>query len=76
MNKHGNSVSLVDGHIDEPKMTNYDRIKEMSLEEMAARFVLKDDKYNFYYCLDGFAYGTRRIAIEMNMEWLKKEVGR
>lgn len=57
-------------------MTNYDRIKSMSVGEMAARFVLKDDKYNFYYCLDGFAYGTRRIAIEMNMEWLKKEVGR
>ena len=57
-------------------MTNYDRIKSMSVEEMAARFVLKDDKYNFYYCLDGFAYGTRRIAIEMNMEWLKKEVER
>lgn len=72
----GYDVSLVDGHIDEPKMTNYDRIKEMSLEEMAARFVLKDDKYNFYHCLDGFAYGARRIAIEMNMEWLMKEVSR
>lgn len=29
------NVSLVDGHIDEPKQTNYDRIKSMSVEEMA-----------------------------------------
>ena len=29
------NVSLVDGHIDEPKMTNYDCIKSMSVEEMA-----------------------------------------
>lgn len=31
----GGNVSLVDGHIDEKKQTNYDRIKAMSVEEMA-----------------------------------------
>lgn len=29
------NVSLVDGHIDEPKTTNYDRIRNMSLEQLA-----------------------------------------
>lgn len=32
----GENVSLIDGHIDnEPKQTNYDRIKNMSIEELA-----------------------------------------
>ena len=29
------NVSFIDGHIDEVKETNYDRIKKMSVEEMA-----------------------------------------
>ena len=29
------NVSLVDGHTDEPKITNYDRIRNMSIKELA-----------------------------------------
>ena len=34
----GENVSLIDGHIDEIKQTNYERIKAMSVEEMAVCF--------------------------------------
>ena len=31
----GGNVSLINGHIDNDKQTNYDRIRNMSVEEMA-----------------------------------------
>jgi hypothetical protein len=34
------SVSFIDGHIDNEKMTNYDRIRNMSVEEFS-RFLKK-----------------------------------
>ena len=36
INRPAQYVSLIDGHIDEPKkQTNYDRIRNMSVEEMS-----------------------------------------
>ena len=47
------NVSLVDGHIDEPKRTNYDRIKDMTIEEMAELFYSGIDKICFENCSKG-----------------------
>ena len=37
-------VSLINGHIDEPKRTNYNRIRNMSVEELA-KFI---DEYGLF----------------------------
>ena len=37
----GGNVSLIDGHIDKVKQTNYDRIRNMSVEEMAESLALR-----------------------------------
>ena len=45
-------VSLVNGHIDEPKKeTNYDRIKAMSIEQMAEVMYSAADKICFENCM-------------------------
>ena len=44
------NVSLIDGHIDEPKNTNYDRIKNMSVEELADFIYDAVDKICFENC--------------------------
>lgn len=36
----GENVSLIDGHIDEINQTNYDRIRNMSVEEMAKFLIM------------------------------------
>ena len=36
----GENVSLIDGHIDEIKQTNYERIKAMSIDEMAKFLIM------------------------------------
>ena len=43
-------VSLINGHIDEPKQTNYDRIRNMSIEEMAKHIDSYDDKLGGKIC--------------------------
>lgn len=55
-------------------MTNYDCIKQMSIEEMAAFNVIHDAEYNMYLSLNGFLYGEKEVVIQKNIEWLLKEV--
>lgn len=55
-------------------MTNYDRIKQMSIEEMAEFNVIHDAEYNMYLSLNGFLYGEKEVVIQKNIEWLLKEV--
>ena len=59
----GEYVSLIDGHIDnEIKQTNYDRIKAMSVEEMA----------DF---IKSVALGLNSDWVRGNIqEWLEQEV--
>ena len=59
----GEHVSLIDGHIDnEIKQTNYDRIKAMSVEEMA----------DF---IKSVALGLNSDWVRGNIqEWLESEV--
>ena len=44
-------VSLINGHIDEPKQTNYDRIRNMSVEELA-RFLAEQVMRQEYWHLE------------------------
>ena len=55
-------------------MTNYDRIKSMSVEEMAKFMVTHDAENNMYISLNDFLYGTKEVAIEKNIQWLLQEV--
>lgn len=55
-------------------MNNYDRIKSMSVEEMAEFNVIHDAENNMYLSLNGFLYGTKEIAIQKNIQWLLQEV--
>ena len=57
-----------------PNKTNYDRIKSMSVEEMAEFNVIHDAEYNMYLSLNGFLYGEKEVAIQKNIEWLLQEV--
>lgn len=54
--------------------TNYDRIKSMSVEEMAEFNVTHDAENNMYLSLNGFLYGTKEVATEKNIQWLLQEV--
>lgn len=54
--------------------TNYDRIKSMSVEEMAEFNVTHDAENNMYLSLNGFLYGTKEVATQKNIEWLLQEV--
>lgn len=54
--------------------TNYDRIKSMSVGEMAEFNVIHDAEYNMYLSLNGFLYGEKEVAIQKNIEWLLQEV--
>ena len=65
------NVSLIDGHIDEPKITNYDRIKNMSVEEMAefivteVKNILKEDEGMFETALKAW---IKRLESEVQGE--------
>ena len=48
----GENVSLIDGHIDEIKQSNYERIKAMSVEELAQLLCNCSD------CGNGRCYGN------------------
>lgn len=69
------SVSFIDGHIDEPK-TNYDRIRNMSVEEMAIEHIyfVPDHKEFHYTGLSGLYTRTAEETIQNNIEWLESEV--
>lgn len=77
------SVSMVDGHIDEPKKTtNYDRIRNMSVEEMALRILEKDSNFSCEkfcaYTKDGKCdkfRGDGKGSCQMGIkQWLESEV--
>ena len=63
------NVSLINGHIDEPKQTNYDRIRNMSVEEMANLIChnYRCRKCAYTKCCNGEC----EIGIK---EWLESEV--
>lgn len=56
--------------------TNYNRIKSMSVEEMAEFNVTHDAENNMYLSLNGFLYGTKEVATEKNIQWLLEEVSK
>ena len=74
-------VSMVDGHIDEPKKTNYDRIMKMSIEQMAMFLAQHIDHYRAPYevkelyanAIDNKT-GKGIIWIEAFKRWLESEV--
>ena len=73
----GGNVSLIDGHID-GKQTNYDRIRNMSVEEMA-EFLL-DTRYDYEYT-DYVTGSDKRFptyayekALAEEIKWLESEV--
>ena len=73
----GGNVSLIDGHID-GKQTNYDRIRNMSGEELA-EFLLDtryDYEYNEYVTGSGerFADYNYEKALAEEIKWLESEV--
>ena len=70
----GYSSSVVETHPMFIPNTNYDRIKSMSVEEMAEFNVTHDAENNMYLSLNGFLYGTKEVAIEENIQWLLQEV--
>lgn len=52
----GENVSLIDGHIDEIKQTNYERIKAMSVEEVVYCKNCKHLMFSDFYgeCTKGY----------------------
>lgn len=79
------NVSMVDGHIDKP-MTNYERIRNMSIEEMAeAMNKSADDGLYNLSCQKYCAYTTNKRCNKFNndgrggctdgiKQWLESEV--
>ena len=65
-------VSMVDGHIDEPKpKTNYDRIRNMSVEELAD-FILNYDTIG--ECPLPNIKCMEKTCFECIKKWLESEV--
>lgn len=63
--------------IDYKPVTQFDRIKTMSVEELAKQLVVKiNDGFSFgYYCLPtGNGYLSRKIAEVETKQWLEQEV--
>ena len=78
----GENVSLIDGHIDyERKQTNYERIRNMSVEKMARFLAEHVDHYRAPYevkeiyanAIDNKT-GKGIIWIEAFKRWLESEV--
>lgn len=61
-------VSFVDGHID-GKQTNYDRIRNMSIEEMAYCNDICPIEYGVIH-----KYCNNAGCVECRKEWLESEV--
>ena len=80
----GGSVSLVDGHID--GMTNYNRIRTMSIEEMAKHIFYKNDILTEKICHQKTIAKNKNCPHNVNdnipdeccincvIEWLNSEV--
>ena len=55
------------------KYTNYERIKNMTIEEMA-EMLIKYDTNDYWFIADGVEIKGMKNAIKKEIEWLKKEV--
>jgi hypothetical protein len=66
-------VSLINGHIDEPKQTNYDRIRNMSVEEMVEFMQYCGWDYP-PYCSYTKIQECDQNCIKCTREWLESEV--
>ena len=64
------NVSMINGHIDEPRMTNYDRIKNMSVDELA-EWLVKITGVPKYSINEKF---VERALVEKCKQWLESEV--
>lgn len=71
-----NSVSLIDGHIDKP--TNYERIKNMSIDEIADMLVVELIDLapcKLYQALPTEkTYISKSMAVKDVILWLESEV--
>lgn len=58
------------------KLTNYDRIRNMSVEELAIEHIyfVPDHKEFHYTGLSGLYTKTAEETIQNNIEWLESEV--
>lgn len=70
------SVSLIDGHID--KITNYDRIRDMSVEEIATAIYqgISSDPCDYCEYNNGYCTGkpcSKKSNVEVIKEWLESE---
>lgn len=69
------SVSLVDGHIDEPRKTNFDRIRNMSVDELTD-FLFELGNHNTTICniLCGrYKSNCGRNCVAKLKQWLESE---
>ena len=68
------SVSLINGHIDPVKKTNFERIKEMSVEELTGLIT----KLAFFPCelceREHNASCTHEDCFNIHKKWLESEV--
>lgn len=55
-------------------MTNYDRIKNMSVEEFAAQLIIKFDSEMGIYETDASVKNTYGEALKAKIKWLETEV--
>lgn len=68
------NVSFIDGHIDEVKMTNYERIKSMSVEELAD-FLEYISRTADCSCCPAYNFCELNIDCdELIKQWLLQEV--
>ena len=72
----GGNVSLIDGHIDKVKQTNYDRIRNMSVEELTD-FLFELGNHNTTIChilCNGYKSNCGRNCAAKLKQWLESEV--
>lgn len=55
------------------KITNADRIRSMSDEELAGLTITYNDYYGEYYCSDEERYDSYEDAIKHEIDWLQSE---
>ena len=55
-------------------MTNYERIKAMSIEELAHILIEYRDDWGDYWTSDGERYFEEEDAVQGQIEWLESEV--
>lgn len=60
----------------EKKLTNADRIRSMTDEELAEITLDYDDEYGRYWCSDGTIFGDYEYkeALKHEIDWLQSEV--